>query len=145
MSEVNRFLMPPERKNRIGTWIERLVLRFFRLANIIILCLFVSTRFHEWSALRYLLAAVYLAAVLFGCYLIRRIKIPPLSILLAVMALSLAVLLYVGIIPTKPSSDFSMLYKAAQAAATGDFSWARVSEGYFFDGLIKSSLFCMRR
>ncbi len=38
---------------------------------------------------------------------------------------------YVFLVPTVPSSDFSLLYNMALETADGNFSWADVTEGYF--------------
>lgn len=133
MLQIHRFLTPPEQENKAGVFLELLVLCFFCLTNILIVYFFISGRLSGQTRVDYLLTAAYLVAVLLGCGIIMWINIRPVYILLAIIVLSLAVRLWcIAVIPTRPTSDFSKLYEAAQAAAAGDFSWAHVTEGYFF-------------
>lgn len=133
MLQTKHFLTPPETSSIIGTVIERLVLGFFALMNLIIVYEFFSTQLGGWRASEYAQAAAYVCAVIACCVVIARSKAKTVHILWAVMLVSLALrFLYVSLIPTRPCSDFEMLYLAAQKAAAGDFSWSRAAEGYFY-------------
>lgn len=133
MLQTKHFLTPPETSSVIGTVIERLVLGFFAFMNLIIVYEFFSTQLGGWRASEYAQAAAYVCAVIACCAVIARSKAKTIHILWAVMLVSLALrFLYVSLIPTRPCSDFEMLYLAAQKAAAGDFSWSRAAEGYFY-------------
>lgn len=129
------FLEPPQKKNALGLWIERLTLCFFAVVTVTILYYFFSERVQNWRPLGYGIAGLYLLLLLLGCVLIafRCKKQPPLSVLAIILLLSLGSrLCYVLLIPTEPVSDFALLYESAQAAAAGDFSWSQTTTGYFY-------------
>lgn len=132
MFQIDHFLKSPERQNTAGRLIERFVLCFFGLVNVIILYQFIFKRLEVKRIFGYILIIL---AVILTCGIIIRLQVRPFYILVAVLTLSLMVrLLYVVVIPTEPISDFKILYEAAQASSRGDFSWSHVSisEGYFY-------------
>lgn len=135
MNELNEhFLAPAERRSLAGRIIERAVLCFLALMNLLIIYEFVITRFLDWDFTRYLFLVGSVVVVGLLCWLILRTRCAPSRILWAVMGLSLAVrLFFVAALPTEPDSDFVVLYTAARQASAGDFSWAHIqSMGDYF-------------
>lgn len=134
MSE--HFLAPAENPGKAGRLIERIVLCFFALMNLVIVFLSLTTSFNGLTFSKFALMAVYVFAVVLVCWLIMRTTASPVRVLCAVLLLSLAVrVFFLATIPTEPDSDFLLLYDAAKSATAGDFSWTHDQQaygGYFY-------------
>lgn len=132
----SHFLTPTENQSGAGRLIERSVLCFFVLMNFAIVYLSLTTSFNGWTFSQYALMVVYVSASILGCWLIMRTKASPARVLWEITFLSLAVRVFlVATIPTKPDSDFFVMYEAARSAAVGNFSWTHDQKaygGYFY-------------
>lgn len=77
-----------------------------------------------------LLTLIFAAAIMLVCAAALKLKVRERALLTAILTLAFALrLAYVIIIPSQPASDFMVIYRCAQWAAEGDFSWVTNGAG----------------
>lgn len=122
----------PERPTAFGRYVETAV--YALLAAFFVCVAVVTLRGVLSSALMKMkLSALALALTLLmvSWGMCRAVKLER-ALLVGILALGFVLRVwYVFAVPTQPMSDFALLYSSAQQTASGDMSWANVTEGYF--------------
>lgn len=119
---------------RLGRILKKMLLICAALIGLIVLAQNVLVVLREWGFLKWALLAVCLATLAAGLWGLSKLKWSTRKRLVCTLILCGALrILYVLLVRTPPESDFGLMYDAALKTAAGDFAWAEVTSGYFYN------------